>query len=128
MNVPAASHMNGIWERQIRTTRSILQTLLHEIGTQLDDEALRTLMYETANIVYSRPLTTENLDDPTSPTTLTPNHILTKKSDVTLTPPRTFVKEDIYLRKKWKRAQCILNLFWSRFRKEYLQGLQHGQK
>ena len=28
MNVPAASHMGGIWERQIRTVRSVLSSLL----------------------------------------------------------------------------------------------------
>ena len=44
MNVPAASHMGGVWERQIRTVRSILIHLLEQNGTQLDDESLRTLL------------------------------------------------------------------------------------
>ena len=33
MNVPAASHMGGVWERQIRTVRSILINLLEQNGT-----------------------------------------------------------------------------------------------
>ena len=50
LNTPHASHMGGIWERQIRTTRSVLSLLL-EHGTQIDDEALRTLMTEAESIV-----------------------------------------------------------------------------
>ena len=46
LNVPAASHMGGSWERLIRTVRSVLSVLLQEHGSQLDDEALRTLMTE----------------------------------------------------------------------------------
>ena len=44
MNVPAASHMGGSWERQIRTVRNVLSVLLQESGSQLDDESFRTLM------------------------------------------------------------------------------------
>lgn len=39
MNPPAASHMGGSWERQIRTVRSILSSLLEETGHQLEDES-----------------------------------------------------------------------------------------
>ena len=34
MNVPAASHMGGVWERQIRTVRSVLFSLLASNGRQ----------------------------------------------------------------------------------------------
>ena len=63
LNVPAASHMGGSWERLIRTVRSVLSVLLQEHGSQLDDEALRTLMTEAENVINSRPLTVENLSD-----------------------------------------------------------------
>jgi hypothetical protein len=39
MNVPSASHMGGVWERQIKTVRDVLAGLLHETGTPLDDES-----------------------------------------------------------------------------------------
>lgn len=55
-NVPNASHMGGVCERQIRTVRNVLSTLIRDQGTQLDDESLRTLMSEAAVIVNSRPL------------------------------------------------------------------------
>ena len=35
-NVPASSHMGGVWERLIRTVRSVLSILLQEQGGQLD--------------------------------------------------------------------------------------------
>ena len=37
-NEPSASHMGGVWERQIRTIRSVLARLLQQHGTHLDDE------------------------------------------------------------------------------------------
>ena len=42
MNVPSASHMGGIWERQIRSVRAVLNALLLANGSQLNCEALRT--------------------------------------------------------------------------------------
>jgi hypothetical protein len=120
--------MGGVWERQIRSARNILLVLMEQSGQQLDDEALRTFMSETANIINSRPLCTENLNDPESLRPLTPNHILSMKSEIVLPPPGTFVREDLYLRKKWRRVQYMLNQFWSRWRKEFLHSLQLRQK
>ena len=124
MNVPSASHMGGVWERQIRTVRSVLSGLLRKEGSQLDDDSLRTLMYEAAAIVNSRPLTTDNLNDPTSVEPLTPNHLLTMKSKVILPPPGEFQGTDMYSRKRWRRVQHLANEFWFRWKQEYLQNLQ----
>ena len=87
INAPSASPMGRVWECQIRSARSILLVPLEQCGTHLDNESLRTFMYETANIVNSRPLTVDNLSDPLSPRLLTPNHILTMKSSVVLPSP-----------------------------------------
>jgi len=100
MNVPAASHMGRVWERQIRSVRSVLSSLLQDNGKQLDDESLRTLMCEAEAIVNSRPLTVNQLADPDSPTPLTPNHLLTMKSKVMLAPPGAFQPSDVYCRKR----------------------------
>ena len=128
MNVPDASHMGGIWERQIRTVRSIMNTLLDHHGTQLDDESLQTFMVEAEAIVNSRPLTVENLNSPQCPEPLTPNHLLTMKSKVVLPPPGVFQREDQYSKKRWRRVQYLTNEFWNRWRKEYIQSLQVRQK
>ncbi|XP_048586131.1 uncharacterized protein LOC5508004 [Nematostella vectensis] len=59
-NVPDASHRGGSWERQIRTVRNVLDSLLYNQGTQLDDESLRTLLVEAEAIVNSRPLSADS--------------------------------------------------------------------
>ena len=38
------------------------------------------------------------------------------------------MKEDLYIRKRWRRLQFIAEQFWSRWRKEYLATLQKRQK
>lgn len=90
MNVPSASHMGGVWERQIRSVRNVLSSLLLKNGTHLDDESLRTFLCESAAFINSRPLSVENLYGPLSPVPLTPNHLLTMKSNVILPPLVTF--------------------------------------
>jgi hypothetical protein len=115
-NVPKASHM-GIWERQIRTVRNVLNVLLYQYGSQLNDESLLTFMCEAESIVNSRPLSVDNLGLPESLEALTPNHLLMMKSKVLLPPPRVFQKEEMYLRKHWRRVQHLCNEFWSRWRK-----------
>ena len=65
-NLPAASHMGGIWEHQIRSARAILNSLLQIHGHSLDEESLQTLMTETA-IVNSWLLTVETINDGQSP-------------------------------------------------------------
>ncbi len=92
--------MGGVWERQIKTTRIVLSALLDQAGTQLDEETLQTILYETEAIVNSRPLTTDNLSSPTEAEPLTPNHMLTMKSRILLTPPGEFQKADLYIVKR----------------------------
>lgn len=128
LNTPASSHMGGVWERQIRTIRSVLTSILEQSATQLDCSSLRTFLYEVMAVVNSRPLTTDCLNDSSSPEPLTPNHILTMKSTILAPPPGRFVKEDLYLRKRWRRVQLLSNHFWTRWKKEYLLNLQQRQK
>ncbi|XP_045169607.2 uncharacterized protein LOC123532268 [Mercenaria mercenaria] len=128
MNVPSASHMGGVWERQIRSVRNVLDSLLLEHGTNLDDESLRTFLCEASAIVNSRPLTVDSLNDPLSPTPLTPNHLLTKKSKVILPPPANFQRVDLYSRKRWRRVQYLVDQFWVRWKSKFLQNLQTRNK
>ena len=128
LNVPSASHMGGVWERQIRTVRNVLSSLMHDFGASLDDEALRTFFYEAMAIVNSRPLTVESLNDPLAAEPLTPNHLLTMKSKIILPPPGNFQKTDIYCRKRWRRVQHLANEFWNRWKREYLPTLQPRSK
>ncbi|CAC5381869.1 unnamed protein product [Mytilus coruscus] len=128
MHVPSASHMGGVWERQIRSIRNVLATLLNQLGTQLDDESLRTFMCEAASIVNSRPLNVESLNDPLLAEPITPNHLLTMKSRIILPPPGEFQTNDVYSKKRWRRVQYLANQFWDRWRKEFQSNLQSRQK
>ena len=133
-NAPTASHMGGVWERQIRTVRSVLSALLKKNGSQLNDEALRTFICEAEAVTNSRPLTTDNTTSPVSLEAFTPNHLLTTKTKVILPPPPpppppgAFQEADQYSRKQWRRIQHLTNEFWTRWRKEFLHALQERQK
>lgn len=124
MNPPLASHMGGVWERMIRSATGALTNLLAQHASSLDDELLRTLMTEAEAIVNSRPLTYVDADSEP----LTPSQLLTMKTKVVMPPPGHFVKEDLYCRKRWRRVQYLANLFWTRWRNEFLSTLQSRQK
>ena len=126
-NPPGASHMGGSWERLIRSVRRILNGLLQEHGTRLDPESFHTLICEVESIMNSRPLTTAS-GDPKDLAPLTPSHLLTGKSSITLPPAGVFQRDDVYMRRRWRRVQYLANQFWSRWKKEYLLGLQQRQK
>ena len=128
MNVPGASHMGGVWERQIRTVKNVLVALLKHTNSRLDSSSLRTFFYEAMAIVNSRPLAIENLNDPCGPEALMPNHLLTMKSKILMPLPGKFETEDIYSKKRWRRVQYLADQFWIRWKKEYMANLQVRQK
>ena len=127
-NPPEASHMGGVWERQIRSIRSILTALMKEYPAMLTDESFRTLMTETEAIINSRPLTVDPACDPNDPQPLSPMRILTMKADVVFPPPGNFQRNDMYCRRQWRRVQYLADQFWSRWRREYLATLQKRHK
>ena len=59
---------------------------------------------------------------------LSPNHLLTHKSRVVLSPPGDFVRQDLYLAKRWRRVQHLANIFWTRWRQEYLDSINKRSK
>ncbi|XP_046548997.1 uncharacterized protein LOC124258978 [Haliotis rubra] len=126
-NPPSASHMGGVWERLIRSVRGVLNPLLQEYSQRLDDELYRTLLCEVESILNSRPLTTMS-SDPSDVEPLTPNHLLMVRSSAYIPPPGVFQASDVYARRRWRRVQYLAELFWSRWRKEYLLTLQKRQK
>ena len=107
MNPPSASFAGGVWKHQIRTISSVLSALLEKSTSSLGGESFHTLICETEAIVNSRPLTVDNLSNPESLSPLTPNHILTMKTKPVLPPPGVFQREDLYLRKRWRRVQHL---------------------
>ena len=123
-NLPAASHMGGVWERMICSACKILRVLLKD--QVVSNETLRTLMTEVEGILNSRPLT-PNSNDPDDLEPLTLNHLLLLRSNLNL-PPGIFTKEDSYTTRRWKQVQFLADLFWKRWSREYLPNLQQRQK
>lgn len=127
-NAPSASHTGGVWERQIRTIRNVLNATFAQCSARLDDASLRTLLYEAMAIVNSRPLTVDGINDPQAMKPITLNHLIMMKSKVALPPPGVFVKEDLYATKRWRRVQYLIEQFWGRWKREYLLNISTRQK
>ena len=122
-NPPAASHMGGVWERQIRSVRRVLFALMTEqVPTS---EMLTTLLVIAEGIVNNRPLTPAS-DDPKDLEPLTPNHLLIHRP-VNI-PPGLFNENDMYHRKKWRQVQYLADVFWKRWTREYLSSLVQRTK
>ena len=119
-NVGGASHHGGAWERQIRTIRRLLESL---INGAMKQETLQTFMCEVESIINNRPLTPVSADSCDTPP-LTPNHILLAGNGYDLVPTNLFDRSDCDSRKRWKQAAYYASMFWKRWRAEYLPLLQ----
>ncbi|XP_062597368.1 uncharacterized protein LOC134258800 [Saccostrea cucullata] len=124
-NPPHSSHMGGAWERLIGVVRRVIDAVMLEIPARsLTHEILTTFMAEVSAIVNARPLVplSEDADDPYP---LSPSMILTQKTPVIVDFPVD--KMNMY-QAQWKRVQHMADLFWTRWRKEYLHTLQIRRK
>lgn len=107
---PASSHIDGVWERQIRTVRKVLNAILKE--QTLDDELLSALFCEVAAIINGRPLTTVS-DDPNDECPLTPNYLLLLRGSAVLPPPPVLLKAVISM----ASAGGMYNIWLTNFRR-----------
>lgn len=123
-NPPAGSHHGGVWERMIRLVRKFLSSVLRQ--QRLDDDGLHTVFCEVEAILNDRPITKLS-DDPNDLEPLTPNHLLLLKGKPAF-PPGVFTPYDQYVRRRWRQVQYLSDLFWKRWRREYLPLLQERQK
>src|SRR5207253_2016305 len=74
----------------------------------------------------SRPLTHVSVDAD-DPEALTPNHFLIGTSSG-VQQPGIFTDTDLCLRKQWRIAQRLADLFWKRWVREYLPTLTRRTK
>jgi hypothetical protein len=126
-NPQHASHAGGIWERVIGMTRKILDAMLHELPTkQLTHEVLTTLMAEVSAIMNSRPLVPVSTDTE-APEILSPSMILTQNPSPLPPPPGKFTPKDLHAA-QWRQVQYLANVFWARWKREFLPLLQVRRK
>ena len=123
-NPPSASHFGGIWERQIRTIRKVMVSILKE--QTLTDESLQTLFCEVESVINNRPITRVP-GEPGDLEALTPNHLLLLKVKPIL-PPVLAEETGPYVKRRWKQIQYMADIFWKRWSKEYVAQLQERQK
>ena len=109
-NPPHASHMGGVWEGMIRTTRKVLLGVLPPT-TRLTDEILETVLCEVEMIINSRPITRVS-DDVNDFAALTPNQLLTMRGNYG-SLIRVFTQADMY-KKRWRYVQLLADQFWKR--------------
>lgn len=109
----------------IGISRRILDSMLLQLNpSNLTHEVPSTLMAEVSPIINARLLTPMSSD---APFPLTPAMILMQKICTPLPPPGSFEHADLH-RQQWRRVQYLANVFWERWRKEYLSILQSRSK
>ena len=120
-NPPIAPWMGGAMESMVKLTKRALRSTMKD--RMFTEESLHTLLLEVEATLNSRPLTSVS-DDLNDFEALTPNHFLLGRAS----PNHPIITEDSCLRRKWRQVQTSLNLFWSRWIKEYLPSLNERTK
>ena len=121
---PSASHMGGVWERIVKSVKRILLAVVKEVNVQ--DEALTTAMCLVERILNDRPIT-PNSSDESDPAPLTPNQLLLLRRNPS-TAPSEFDQRSHYYKRRYKQANLMADIFWSRWLTEYLPLLQERSK
>ena len=98
--------MGGAWERLIGVTPRILDAMLYEVRhTKLTHEVLTTFFAEVTAIINNRPLVALD-SDAESPFVLTPNILLTQKTEDVCEVPMNLDVRDLYS-SLWKFVQVL---------------------
>ena len=124
-NCPDNAHAGGVWEREVRSIKRVLDKLIK--SSKLKEPTLRSFLVEAENIVNSQPLTYVPITNESEPA-LTPNTLLYGYND---NPPSfgNYKLEDVDTAlKRWKTSQALADNFWTRWVKEYLPELTRRTK
>nr|XP_037874350.1 uncharacterized protein LOC119630103 [Bombyx mori] len=124
LNVPTASHMGGSWESMIRVFKMHLRRTIGDV--LLTYEELLTVVTQVEMILNSRPLIAQLNSHPGEPEPLTPSHFLTLGPlDSFHSDPRL---DSVDLVRNKRLVDDIVQRFWNRWRREYLNTLQTRAK
>ena len=125
-NIPAFSpHMGGLWEAAVKGMKTHLKRVM---GTaRFTFEELTTIICRIEAWLNSRPLIPMTSHNPDGLVTLTAGHFLTSKSP-SCYPEDPTPHNNLQLLKKWRLCQAVVQQFWTRWSKEYLNSLQARTK
>ena len=123
-NTPLAPHQGGIYEIMVKAMKRAIRVLMD--GQHLDEDSFRTVVYRSAALLNSRPLSQKIDEDSGQEEILTPNSFLVGNVSTQLTSGQHPERFDP--RKAWKRLNESLELVWSRFLKEIVPQLQSRSK
>ncbi|XP_049886695.1 uncharacterized protein LOC126381237 [Pectinophora gossypiella] len=122
---PAYSpHFGGLWESAVKSAK---HHIIRTLGSQhLTFEELSTLFIQIEAILNSRPLTPLS-SDPNDFEPLTPGHFLIGRPLTSLPSPSL---TDVHMHRldRYQRIEQMRQLFWERWRNEYLSELQQRTK
>ncbi|XP_062542104.1 uncharacterized protein LOC134210100 [Armigeres subalbatus] len=123
-NPPEAPHFGGIWEANIRQTKSLL--IKYTAGASLCFEELSTVLARIEAVLNSQP-TTSLSDDPEDFEPLTPGHFLVFRP-LTAIPRPEVTAQSKHARSRFEHINHIVQHFWDRWNSEYLSSLQQRYK
>ena len=125
-NIPErAPHFGGLRESAVRSMKHHLKRV---VGAQiLTYEELETVVCQIEACLNSQPILTRTSHDSDGIFTLTAGHFLLLKPP-TAYPEDPRLPEEPHLLRKWNMCQAMVQHFWDRWSREYLQTLQSRSK
>ncbi|EDW39390.1 GL13209 [Drosophila persimilis] len=118
---PRAPHMGGLWEAGVKSAKGLL---LRAVGSALlTAEELETVLVGIEAVLNSLPLGPLS-PDPSDGDALTPGHLLTGGPLIAPPAPRTPDQEGLSCLKRWRLVSSARQMFWQRWSREYVLGLQ----
>ena len=117
-NAPVSPWMGGIWESLVKSVKRSLQVIIR--NKLFTEECLPAFLCEVESILNQRPLSPIS-DDVNDLKALTPSHFIIGTYENTV--PGVFHKQVIDYCQKWRSVQAAVDVFWNRWKKEYLPSL-----
>ncbi|XP_039436949.1 uncharacterized protein LOC120418570 [Culex pipiens pallens] len=121
---PSGPHFGGLWEAAVRSAKHHILRVIGDEPISIED--INTLLVQVEGCLNSRPITPMS-DDPSDLEPLTPAHFLVGSSLKAL-PDRDFTNLPANRLNHYQQIQQKQQLFWNRWKREYLSQLQARTK